>query len=250
VTLSLLPAAPLLGAGGTQQGLPRPLVYLRDVDETILQDIRYAGSDNFTGGRVPGYEAGECILTRTTAEALARVQRDLAARRLTLKVYDCYRPVRAVQAFVAWTQSAGSRTGTARFYPAIRKSSLLREGYIARQSSHSRGNAIDLTLVEVGSPSAAPFAVGTNYGPCTGPAATRAPDNSVDMGTGYDCFDTKSHTASSKVDEEQRRWRNILTEAMQRQGFENFAKEWWHFTYGPGNAGMTFDVPVTAPPKH
>ncbi len=90
------------GAGAAE--MPEDFVYLRDIDPTILQDMRYAGRDNFTGAHVPGYEAPECVLVRQAAEALKRVQADLRGKPLTLKVYDCYRPARAVAAFVAWAK--------------------------------------------------------------------------------------------------------------------------------------------------
>ena len=84
--------------------MPKDFVYLRDIDPTILQDMRYAGSNNFTRKHVPGYDAAECVLVRQTAEALKAVQADLRAKGLALKVYDCYRPARAVAAFVEWAK--------------------------------------------------------------------------------------------------------------------------------------------------
>src|SRR5262245_48583319 len=106
------------------RALPEPLVYLRDIDASILQDIRYAGSDNFTGRRVPGYGAGECVLLREVAEALSRVQHKLLERKLSLKVYDCYRPRRAVRTFVASVQDAGAGADPLlkRFHPNIERS--------------------------------------------------------------------------------------------------------------------------------
>ena len=228
----------------TAQELPDPLVHLRDIDATILQDIRYAGPDNFTGRRVPGYLAGECVLLREVAEALSRVQRELLPRKLSLKVYDCYRPRRAVRAFVAWVENADSDPLLKRFYPNVDRSQVMALGYLAGVSRHSRGDTVDLTLVRLPAKQVPTFDRTTVYGPCTGPAEARSPDNSVDMGTGFDCFDPLSHTGAPDVTARQQRWRQTLVEAMAQQGFRNYSKEWWHFTFMPAQRGRAFDVPI------
>ncbi len=227
-----------------QTKLPARFVYLRDVDPSIIQDMRYAGDDNFMGGPVPGYKASECILLRSAAKALSRVQKDLKNRGLSLKVYDCYRPKRAVRAFV---RSAADRKADAtlkRFYPNIKRSQLLRRGYVASPSMHSKGATVDLTLVELPENEPAPFDPARTYGACTAPLKNRAPDNGVDMGTGFDCFDPKSHTWSRANSPEQRKWRQALRKAMAKQGFSNYSKEWWHYTYGPAARGRRYDFPV------
>jgi len=127
--------AAITHAAVAQRALPAGFVYLRDVDPTIAQDIRYAGSDNFVGRPLPGYEAAECILRRDVAAALKRVQADLAASGLSLKVYDCYRPIRAVRAMAAWVNDGRSEAATKRFFPKLPKRSLLR----AAISRHDRG---------------------------------------------------------------------------------------------------------------
>jgi D-alanyl-D-alanine dipeptidase len=229
--------------------LPAPLVFLRDVDPSVLQDMRYATANNFTGAPVPGYAAGECVLHKDAAAALSRVQKALLARDLSLKVYDCYRPMRAVRSFVEWGKRPDPHPPTKRFFPGLDKSELVPRGYIAAQSMHSRGIAIDLTLVMVPAAAAAPLDPAAAYGPCTAAEAKRAPDNSIDMGTGYDCFDTLSHTANPDVTAEQRRWRETLVQAMAREGFENFDQEWWHFTYQPAADTPPMDVEVPAHPS-
>ena len=212
-------------------GLPAGFVYLRDVDASILQDIRYAGSDNFTGTPVPGYVAAECVLTRPAAEALARVQASLRPQNLSLKVLDCYRPQRAVLSFVAWAREKDAAPATRRFFPKLRKDQLVPLGYIAEQSSHPRGVAVDLTLVQLPVKDAPVRDAKAALGACTAKAELRAADDSVDMGTGYDCFDTLSHTASPRVGKAQRAWRQKLLAAMTREEFQNFEKEWWHYVF-------------------
>jgi D-alanyl-D-alanine dipeptidase len=211
--------------------MPPSFVYLRDVDPTILQDIRYAGENNFTGKPVPGYLASECILQRPAAEALKRVQARLKRQKLSLKVYDCYRPQRAVLSFVQWASTPDPAPATRRFFPTLAKDQLVPLGYIADKSSHPRGVAIDLTIVKLPVKAAAPFDPKATYAPCTADVAARAPDDSVDMGTGYDCFDTLSHTADPRVKGAPRKWRQVLLGAMTRERFENFEKEWWHYVF-------------------
>ncbi len=225
--------------------LPDGLVYLRDVDPSITQDMRYAGSNNFVGRPLDGYGAAECILRKDVAAALARVQMDLAGAGLSLKVYDCYRPLRAVRTMAQWAND-GRSSGTKRFYPRLQKNVLFGLGYIASHSAHSTGNTVDLTLVQVPPAPAAAFDSAAAYGPCTGPAAQRSPDTSIDMGTGYDCFDSVSSTASAGITAEQRRRRSQLVAAMAKRGFANYHREWWHFSYG--NRGPSYDVPIRPRP--
>jgi D-alanyl-D-alanine dipeptidase len=232
------PADVLAGA------LPPGFVYLRDVDPSIAQDIRYASADNFVGRPLPGYGAAECVLRRDTALALKQVQADLAPVGLGLKVYDCYRPARAVRAMAQWANDGRSAGPTKRFFPRLEKAKLFALGYIATRSAHSSGTAVDLTLVSLPRTPATAFDPTAAYGSCAGPAAQRAPDDSLDMGTGYDCLDPASHTASRTVDAEQRRHRDALVAAMRKRGFHNYFREWWHFSYGTP-AGY-YDAPITA----
>ena len=206
-------ATALAPAAAAAAGLPPGFVYLRDIAPAIAQDMRYAGFDNFTGRPLPGYGAAECVLRRDVAQALAKVAADLARQQLGLKVYDCYRPTRAVAAFARWAQRPDDGA-TKRFYPTQEKLRLFSLGYIASHSAHSTGNAVDLTLVPLPTPPAAAFDAHAVYGPCTAPADKRAPDNALDLGTGFDCFDDKSHTASAAIAPEQKRRRALLVAAM------------------------------------
>ena len=233
----------LLPSTAATASLPTGFVYLRDVAPSIAQDMRYATADNFTGHPLPGYGAGECVLRRAVAQALAQVQADLARENLSLKVYDCYRPSRAVRAFVRWANDSAPAAATKRFFPALEKRMLFARGYIAAHSAHSTGSAVDLTLVKLPSPPAPPFDPTAHYGLCTAPAAQRAPDNGIDMGTGFDCFDARSHTASAAISPEQQRWRAKLLAAMRKHGFHNYFREWWHFSFGP-RGGQAYDFPI------
>lgn len=228
--LTALPAA--------ARDLPAGFVYLREAAPGIAQDIRYATANNFTAAPLPGYDAPECILRREAAAALARVQADLARANLALKVYDCYRPQRAVAAMWRWAHD-GSPRGDKRFYPNLDKRTLFALGYIAARSRHSTGTAVDLTLIPLGAPPPAPSA---NNAPCTAPAAERAPDSSLDMGTGYDCLDTRSHTGAAGLSAAQARARATLRAAMSARGFRNYVREWWHYEYG--SPPRAYDFPI------
>jgi D-alanyl-D-alanine dipeptidase len=231
-----------------QRALADDLVYLRDIDPTIAQDIRYAGANNFVGRPLAGYDAAECVLRRDVAAALKRVQADLADTRLGLKVYDCYRPERAVRMMAQWAADGRADGINKRFFPRLPKNQLFALGYIAATSAHSTGTAIDLTLIERPGAPAPPFDPGAAYAPCTGPAAERAPDDSVDMGTGFDCLDVNSHTASTAIGAEQRRWRTVLAAAMTKRGFKNYHREWWHFSYASPAPAALYDVPIRPRP--
>jgi zinc D-Ala-D-Ala dipeptidase len=215
--------------------LPSGLIHLRAVDPTVLQDIRYATANNFTGAPVVGYGAGECVLTVAAARALALVQADLKREGLALKVYDCYRPPRAVAAFADWAQRPATELSRD-YHPNIDKSRLFDLGYIARQSRHSTGDTVDLTLVtlapdaDVSTVDAASGRARQGTMPCSGPVDKRAPDSSLDMGTGYDCFDLRSATDSPLVTALQKRRRLKLVRAMAVHGFQNYRREWWHFS--------------------
>lgn len=197
------------------------------VDVTTLApglrlDMRYATADNFTGHVVAGYEAPTCLLLRPVAEALARVQARLRPQGYALQVYDCFRPVRAVQDFVAWAGDLQDQSTKAAHYPRVDKAALI-PGYIADHSGHSRGATLDLTLADC------------RHGSC----------QPLDMGTGFDLFDSRAHTDSEEVTPAQRANRQQLLRAMAAEGFANYPQEWWHFTFRPEPTPDTaYDFPV------
>jgi D-alanyl-D-alanine dipeptidase len=236
-----------LGLSGPQtakaQGLPGGFVYLRDIDPSIIQDMRYATSNNFVGKPLRGYDAAECVVKREVGLALKNIQQELARQKLSLKMFDCYRPERAVADMVAWSKNGKETPAERRYNPAFRKADLFRLGYIATRSGHSTGAALDLTLVDLTADNSAKFDSTKAYADCTAPAEARAPEGSVDMGTGYDCSDLKSHTAAPSITPAQRRSRNTLVAAMARQGFVNYSKEWWHFSL-PGVGRQAYDFPI------
>jgi D-alanyl-D-alanine dipeptidase len=244
-TLIALVAAVLVSPA---QALPDSFVYLRDIDPTIIQDIRYAGANNFVGRPLAGYGAAECVVKREVGLKLKAIQQELSRQNLSLKMFDCYRPARAVADMWAWARNGKEMASERRFNPAFRKADLFRLGYIATHSRHSTGAALDLTLVDLKADNSAVFDPNKAYPDCTQPAESRAPEGSLDMGTGYDCSDRKSHTAASSITPAQRRSRNLLVAAMARQGFVNYSKEWWHFSL-PGMGRAAYDFPIE-PRRH
>jgi D-alanyl-D-alanine dipeptidase len=240
-TIAILLVAATVVSQAHAQTLPGGFVYLRDLDPTILQDIRYASSNNFIGRPMHGYDAAECVVKREVALKLKAIQADLAKRKLSLKMFDCYRPTRATADMRAWSRDG--RDSGRRFNPKFDKRDLFRLGYISPYSQHSTGAALDLTLVDLTADNSATFDPSKTYADCTAPVALRAPEESIDMGTGYDCTDLKGHTASSAITPEQRHWRGELVAVMRSQGFVNYFREWWHFSL-PGAAWPAYDFPI------
>lgn len=233
------------GPSRAEPGAPEQFVALSDVDPTILHEIRYPTRHNFTGDPVDGYQQPLCLLTEDTARALKKAQRQFLKRGYALKVYDCFRPQRAVDQFSAWAKDLDDERMKREFYPRVEKSQLFEDGYIAEESGHSRGSTVDLTLVRLPAQPTRPYIPGEPLTPCFAPRDQRFPDNSIDMGTGFDCFDTRSHTMDPRVTEEQRRNRMLLKDGLESAGFTNLPEEWWHYTLTDETFPDTyFDFPV------
>ncbi|CEJ15395.1 D-alanyl-D-alanine dipeptidase [bacterium YEK0313] len=241
--LSLLAAA--TPSHAETAGLPPGFVYLAAIDPTIRQDIRYAGSFIFLGRPAAGYHAGECILTAPAARALAAVQAELAGRGLSLVVWDCYRPARAVADFMAWSRGAGGAGMAAVFHPAVARRRLVAEGYIGARSTHARGSTVDLGLGARNGPAGR-----RGQGPCTAPAGQRTDEGTLDFGTAFDCFDPRSALADGRIGASARANRLLLRDVMSRHGFRGYAREWWHFQLRDEPFPVTtFDFPVVARPR-
>ncbi|MFF9654242.1 M15 family metallopeptidase [Streptomyces sp. NPDC014622] len=224
---------------------PGEFVALRSVDPTIIQEMRYPTAHTFMGVPVDGYHEPLCILTRPAARALHRAQTRLLRRGYSLKVYDCYRPQRAVDHFVRWAKDLDDQTMKGEFYPRVDKSRLFADGYIAEKSGHSRGSTVDLTLVKLPAAPAGRDDPGRWNVPCYAPQNERFPDSSVDMGTGFDCFDTLAHTDDPRVQGARRANRQFLKRTLAEAGFVNLAEEWWHYTLRAEPFPDTyFDFPV------
>jgi D-alanyl-D-alanine dipeptidase len=210
--------------------MPEGFVNIRDAIPDIQVDIRYFTPHNFMGEKVNGYNAAKCIITKEAAEALALVQKDLSVFSLGLKIYDCYRPQRAVNHFVKWATQIDNTKTKEEFYPTIDKINLFKDGYIDSKSGHSRGSTVDLTVIPIPPRQQDNYVPGQKLYECYLPAGQRFGDNSIDMGTGFDCFHELSHTQNGNVSLQQRINRLLLKVLMEKQGFRNFEKEWWHYT--------------------
>ncbi|MFD3328105.1 M15 family metallopeptidase [Streptomyces sp. NPDC058701] len=226
---TLAPGAPMpgpepSGPPGAPAGRAAPpgFAALAHVDPTVRQDVRYATARNFTGRRVDGYREPVCLLARPAAEALRRAQRELLPRGLSLKVYDCYRPQRAVDRFVRWAGDPADQGTKAEYYPDVDKDRLIPDGYIAERSGHSRGSTVDVTLVSTAS------------------------GRELDMGTAFDHFGPSSHTDAPAIPPAARANRRLLLGVLGARGFVNLPEEWWHFTHRPeAFPGTHFDFPVS-----
>ena len=185
---------------------PDGFVAVTEVVPDLVVDVRYAGPDNFTGAPVPGYEQATLLLTLEAAGALAAVQDTLASAGLGCKVFDAYRPQRSVDHFLRWIDTPDDPGTKARYYPVVEKGELFTRGYLVRNSSHSRGSTVDLTLID------------------------RVSGAELDMGTIFDFFDERSRADSLAVSAQQRANRWLLRSVMGSHGFLPLAEEWWHFT--------------------
>lgn len=204
--------------------LPEGFVYLETIDSSIIQDIRYASSNNFLGTPVQGYNAPLCITQLKIAQSLQKVQQKLIEKKMTLVIFDAYRPQRAVNQFVEWAKNPNDQKMKKEYYPAIDKSHIIELGYIATRSQHSRGCALDLSI-----------------------AAQNADGGYVllDMGTPFDFFDETSHTMNQNIPDISKKHRIFLLSLMEEAGFRNYSKEWWHFWYTDELYPETyFDFPI------
>ena len=198
-------------------------VLLADFIPGIVQEIRYYSTYNFVGERVDGYEEPVALLTKEAARALKTVANELNVQGYRLKVFDAYRPAGAVRHFVLWGIEDLDLRMKPFFYPDLEKQVLFQQGYIASRSSHSRGSAVDLTLLDMR----------------TG--------KEVDMGSPFDLFSEISHPDSRLVTDEQYENRMFLQHAMTRNGFQPIDCEWWHFSLKDEPYPDTyFEFPVSA----
>jgi zinc D-Ala-D-Ala dipeptidase len=242
-------AGALAGApapAGAAPKAPTGFVSLHTMVPSIIVEMRYTTAHNFIGRPIRGYRQPVCILTRPAVEALARVQARVRRQGYTLKVYDCYRPQRAVDDFVAWGKRLRDQRMKAEFYPRVAKRRVFKEGYIATKSGHSRGSTLDLTLVKLPPARQERYHRGQRLVDCAAPYRKRFRDNSIDMGTGYDCFDPLAHPLSKRIRGKQHRNRLRLRRAMVAEGFTPLETEWWHFTLTDEPYPDTyFDFPVS-----
>jgi len=189
--------------------LPDGFVYVKDSIPEVIIDMLYCTNDNFLGTNVDGYNEAKPILTEEAAAALKKVENELSAYGFGIKIFDAYRPQRAVNHFVKWAKDLDDTTMKYKYYPDVDKKDLFKEGYIADRSSHSRGSTVDLTIMC--------FEEDTTY--------------ELDMGSGFDYFGPKSWTKSRAVSSQQRANRLLLKEIMIKYGFRPYSREWWHFTF-------------------
>jgi zinc D-Ala-D-Ala dipeptidase len=238
--IALLPASAPAGSA-----LPKGFVYLRDIDPSIVQDIRYAGFHNFVGRPIRGYLAAECILSEAAANALEYVQRKLAEKDLSLIVWDCYRPKRAVDDFLQWSKDPAHSEMKTEFYPRTDKEKLFALGYLAKPSAHSRGSTVDLGIIPAAFSSPPSPNPSQSLKACTSPKGERFEDGTIDFGTGYDCLDVLANTSNARAGGAALRNRQTLKSYMQGAGFRPYAREWWHFELIDEpfhRAGFDFDV--------
>ncbi|MDR1966613.1 MAG: L,D-transpeptidase family protein [Synergistaceae bacterium] len=216
----------LAGRSAPLYAYPPGFVCVTDVIPEAEIDMRYFGADNFVGAPIDSYRAPAAILTVEAAAALKRASECLRARGYGIKIFDAYRPASAVAHFVRWSEDESDIANKDIYYPNMSKADLFKKGFIARRSGHSRGSAVDLTIVDL------------NTG------------RDVGMGSDFDFFGEISHSNSRLATAEQSKNRKILRSAMEAAGFEALPTEWWHFSLkDEPHAREYFDFPVDYPPE-
>ncbi len=212
---------------------PSRFVMVNGIIPSALFVMKYFAFDNFVGTKVDGYTDPVCFLTKEAAMALKAVYEDVRKRGYTLKIFDCYRPQRAVDHFVRWASNTKDQKHKLQYYPNEDKSQLIKKGYIAEKSGHSRGSTIDLTLAV---PTQKQKEVESQTGFFAFIKSFFTMDDymydakELDMGTRFDYFDTLSHTINSRITKKQQANRLLLKQVMEKYGFVNYDKEWWHYT--------------------
>ncbi len=208
-------------AANISPSLPDGFVYIEQMIPDITTEIRYYTGHNFVGERINGYLKPRCILTRDATDQLKKVQIELRKSGLGLKIFDAYRPQKAVDHFVLWAKDHNDIKMKTEFYPNVKKENLFKEGYIASKSSHSRGSTVDLTIISLKTHKA------------------------LDMGSNYDFFGPASWLNYPDITPLQRSNRNLLRSLMTKYGFNPYPQEWWHFTLKNEPFPDTyFDFPV------
>ncbi len=198
----------LPGSASLAEDLPDGFVDIKEVIPNIQLEIGYHTEDNFVGQRINGYKKPKCILSKKASIALKKVQGELNAFGLGLKIYDAYRPQKAVDHFVQWAKDLSDTKTKSKYYPDVDKKNLFRDGYIAEKSSHSRGSTVDLTIVSL----------------------DEKKPQELDMGTRWDYFGLQSWPGSMAVTPTQRANRMLLQNLMTKYKFKPVKEEWWHFT--------------------
>jgi D-alanyl-D-alanine dipeptidase len=188
--------------------LPDGFVYIKDVIPSIELELRYYGHRNFIGRPIDGYNQEKGIVTEKAAKALKIIQKKLKKEHLGLKIYDAYRPQKAVDHFARWAKNLNDTLNKHEYYPNVKKANLFKEEYIAYRSGHSRGSTVDLTIIDLSTPE----------------------KRELDMGSSYDFFGQESWVSYDKLSDEQLSNRLFIQELMKKNNFKNYMQEWWHFT--------------------
>jgi len=203
--------------------IPDNFVELKKYIPSINLDMRYFTADNFVGARIDGYKSPKALLSVQAANALRNVQSELAIFGLGLKIYDAYRPQQAVDHFIRWARDPNDIKMKSDYYPEVDKENLFKEGYLIDKSSHSRGSAIDASIVSL----------------------HKTDPKELDMGTNWDFFGSDSWPHSFTVTPQQRANRMFLYQMMRKHGFKPHEKEWWHFTLeNEPYPNQYFDTPI------
>ena len=207
--------------GVKKAGLPQGFVYIDELIEDAVIDAKYAGTDNFMGRPANGYLQPLVVMSLEAARRCVEAAGILRSRGYLMKLFDAFRPQRAVDDFMAWGADIDDQRRKPINYPNVNKADVFDLGYIARKSGHSRGSSVDLSIIDMHTM------------------------QELDMGSVFDFMDVRSHIVTSGLSDLQEKNRSILRDAMTACGFVTYANEWWHFNLAQEPYPDTyFDFPI------
>lgn len=227
--------------------LPPGFVYVHDIIPDIQVNLRYASEENFMGCVVNGYLSNVSILTEVAALALKQAQQLAKENGYELVIYDSYRPQKSVNHFIKWSEDPDDhQIKKDHYYPRTNKEDSFKLGYISKTSGHTRGSTVDLTIIPLGKRLLNPL-IPIKRTLNDGSNILFLDDGTVDMGSSFDLFDEASYTNSSLINDNQQQMRMIFKSIMEKAGFKNYSKEWWHYTLGNEPFPDTyFDFDITS----
>ena len=210
--------------------LPKGFIYINDINPTIIVNLKYFGTDNFIGRRVPHYKANKAIMTKEAALALSKAQKKFLSKGYSIVIYDAYRPDTSVKYFVQWMNDPNDTIRKKYHYPYVKEKKDMMDIYISSRSGHSQGSTLDMSIIELGKELLTESFYEERI--FNGKVYPFNNDNTINCGTSYDLMDPASWADNNTFNftEEQKNNRKLIRDDMESVGFKILPEEWWHFT--------------------
>ena len=205
-------------------------VYIDEIDNSIIVNLKYFTKDNFIGEKIPHYKVNRGIMTKEAAIALSKAQKKFLEKGYSIVIYDAYRPSSSVKYFSEWMKEQNNTKRKKFHYPYIEKKSDMANVYINEISGHSRGSTIDMTIIDLKKTLLKESIYEERI--FNGKIYPYNNDNTIDCGTSFDLMDPASWSDNNifNFTEEQKNNRKFIKDIMESEGFKILKEEWWHFT--------------------